>query len=255
MENVISVENVSMVFNLANERIDSIKEYIIRALKGNLNYEPFVALKDVSFQIGRGESVGIVGANGSGKSTVLKCISGIYKPTRGKIRTKGLLAPLIELGAGFDGDLTARENIYLNSAIMGLNQKFVESKFDEIVDFSELRPFLDVAVKNFSSGMAARLGFALASVVNPEILIVDEILGVGDAAFQKKCGEKMEQLRSNNATMLLVSHDINQVKAQCDRAIWLKKGVLVMDGNALEVCEAYENWTKNHSAFESEASS
>ncbi len=252
MEYIIKVEDVSIVFNLANERVDSIKEYLIRMLKGNLNYEPFEALKNVSFKIAKGETVGIVGANGSGKSTLLKCISGIYKPTKGKIKTKGLIAPLIELGAGFDGDLTARENIYLNSAIMGLDKDFVEKKFDEIVAFSELEKFLDVAVKNFSSGMTARLGFALASVVEPEILIVDEILGVGDAAFQNKCTEKMEQLRGNNATMLMVSHDINQVKSMCNRAIWLRKGVLVMDGKALEVCQAYEEWAKVHSAFESE---
>lgn len=252
MDPVIQVNHVTVKFNLANERVDSIKEYMLRLVKGELNFSPFEALRNVSFIIQRGESVGIIGGNGSGKSTLLKCISGIYHPTSGSVQTKGLIAPLIELGAGFDGDLTARENIYLNCAVMGLNKKFVDRKFDEIVAFSELESFLDVAIKNFSSGMTARLGFSLASIIEPEILIVDEILGVGDAPFQKKCAHKMEELLSNNTTMLLVSHDIEQIKSMCSRALWLKHGELVMDGACDEVCAAYKAWSCTHSAFENE---
>ena len=249
---VIEANQVSVRFNLAKERTDSIKEYILKLIRGKLNYTPFEALKNVSFQIRKGESVGIVGGNGAGKSTLLKCISGIYRPTSGSVHTRGLIAPLIELGAGFDGDLTARENIFLNGAVMGLDKKFVEEKFDEIVAFSELEDFLDVAIKNFSSGMTARLGFSLASIIEPEILIVDEILGVGDAAFQKKCSRKMEELLRGQATMLLVSHDIGQVRALCSRALWLRHGQLIMDGSANEVCDEYENWSHSHTAFEKE---
>lgn len=242
MSYAIQVDSVSITFNLNEERVDSIKEYILRFLQGKLHYRKFEALKNISFDIRVGESVGIIGKNGSGKSTLLKAICGIYEPNTGGISTNGLIAPLIELGAGFDGELTAAENIYLNSAIMGLDKDFVNEKYAEIVDFSELHDFLNVPVKNFSSGMIARLGFALASIISPDILIVDEILGVGDAQFQKKCASKMDELRSNNATMLFVSHDISAVKEICNRIIWISNGEIKMDGSVEEVCSAYEEY-------------
>lgn len=249
-QNAIEVKNVTMRFNLASEKTESIKEYFVKLLKKQLMYEEFVALKNVSFNVRKGEAVGIVGANGSGKSTLLKCISGIYAPSEGCVLLDGSIAPLIELGAGFDPDLTARENVYLNGAVMGFEKEFVQSKYQEIVDFSELHNFMDVPIKNFSSGMAARLGFSIATLVKPEILIVDEILGVGDVAFQKKCHEKMNDLRSGGTTMLFVSHTIEQVKGICDRAIWLKKGEKVMEDNAEIVCNEYTKWAETHSAFE-----
>ncbi len=248
--NVIEVNNVSMRFNLASEKTESIKEYFIKFLKRKLMFNEFYALKNVSFSVSQGESVGILGANGSGKSTLLKCISGIYPPTEGSIMVEGSIAPLIELGAGFDPDLTARENVFLNCAVMGFDKKFAVSKYEEIVDFSELSKFMDVPVKNFSSGMNARLGFAIATLVKPNILIADEILGVGDAAFQEKCERKMNELRGSGTTMLFVSHKIEQVQKICNKAIWLKHGQLVMQGDSEEVCKAYAEWSKEHSAFE-----
>jgi ABC-type polysaccharide/polyol phosphate transport system ATPase subunit len=247
---IVDVDNVKLVFNLASEKTDSFKEYVVKLIKGQLNYQEFVALDNISFHIRRGESVGLIGANGSGKSTMLKCIAGIYKPTNGKITVKGNIAPLIELGAGFDSELTARENIFLNGAVMGLSKSFMEKKFDEIVEFSELTSFLDVPIKNFSSGMTARLGFAIATIVQPEILIVDEVLAVGDAAFQIKCKQKMFELRSGGTTMLFVSHDIVQVKEICDRAVWLSHGKMILEGKSKDVCEKYQEWSLHHSAFE-----
>lgn len=249
-KNIILVEHLSMKFNLANERTESLKEYLVKFLKGKLNYSEFWALKDVSFKIKSGETVGILGANGSGKSTLLKCICGIYPPSGGKITVDGSIAHLIELGAGFDPDLTARENIFLNGAVMGFSKNFMKEKYDEIVDFSELKQFMDIPIKNFSSGMHARLGFSAATIVQPDILIVDEILGVGDAAFQEKCHKRMETLRSNGTTMLFVSHSLPQVRELCSKAIWLKRGIKIMDGESKEVCDAYEEWSKHHSAFE-----
>lgn len=249
-KNIIVVENLSMKFNLANERTESLKEYLVKFLKGKLNYSEFLALQDISFKIKKGETVGILGANGSGKSTLLKCICGIYPPSEGKIMVHGSVAPLIELGAGFDPDLTARENIFLNGAVMGFSKNFMEGKYDEIVEFSELKQFMDIPIKNFSSGMHARLGFSAATIVQPDILIVDEILGVGDAAFQEKCHKRMEIMRANGTTMLFVSHSLPQVRELCSKAIWLKRGIKIMDGKSKEVCDAYEEWSKHHSAFE-----
>jgi len=247
---VIEVNHVSMKFNLASEKTESLKEYVVKLLKRRLLYEEFYALKDVSFIVEKGTCLGILGANGSGKSTLLKCISGIYPPTSGSIGIKGTIAPLIELGAGFDPDLTARENIFLNGAVMGFSKDFIEDRYQEIVDFSELAQFMDVPVKNFSSGMHARLGFSIATLVKPDILIVDEVLGVGDAAFQKKCALKMDELRSGGTTMLFVSHTLPQVVKLCNKAIWLRRGELVMEGDAADVCKEYSVWSESHTAFE-----
>lgn len=238
-QKVIEVNNLSIRYNKSTERVDNIKEYIIRKLKGQMKFEEFWALNDVSFSIGKGETVGIIGFNGSGKSTLLKVIAGVLKPAKGEVNVYGRVAPLIELGAGFDPDLSARENIFLNGAVLGYNRKQMENLFEEIVEFSELRDFLDVPVKNFSSGMQARLGFSIATSVIPDILIVDEVLGVGDYKFQKKCHDRMQKIISSGATVLFVSHSINQVKEICKRAIWVDSGKIVMDGPVEEVCDCY----------------
>lgn len=238
-QKVIEVENLSIRYNKSSERVDNIKEYIIRRLKGQMKFEEFWALNDVSFSIGKGETVGIIGLNGSGKSTLLKVIAGVLKPAKGNVSVYGSVAPLIELGAGFDPDLSARENIYLNGAVLGYNRKRMEELFEEIVEFSELRDFLDVPVKNFSSGMQARLGFSIATSIIPDILIVDEVLGVGDYKFQEKCHNRMQEIISSGATVLFVSHSINQVKEICKRAIWVDGGKIVMDGPVEEVCDCY----------------
>lgn len=237
---VIDVKNVSMRFNLATEKTDTIKEYFVKLIKGKLLFNEFYALNDVSFSIKKGESVALIGRNGSGKSTMLKIIAGVMKPSKGSVGVYGSVAPMIELGAGFDPDLTARENIFLNGAVLGYDRKFMEQHFDSIVDFAELREFIDVPVKNFSSGMVARLGFAIATEVKADILIVDEVLAVGDYAFQQKCMDRMNALLSGNTTLLFVSHDINNVKKLCKRAIWLDGGKTVMDADSETVCEAYQ---------------
>lgn len=229
-----------MRFNLAKERTDTLKEYTLKLLKGQLKYDEFWALQDVSFTLNKGESLALIGRNGSGKSTMLKIIAGVLAPTKGKVMVRGNIAPLIELGAGFDLDLTARENIYLNGAIMGFDRKFMNRHFDEIVDFSELHEFLDVPVKNFSSGMVARLGFSVATIVSSEILIVDEVLSVGDAAFQTKCEDRMGKLLSNGTTLVFVSHSAEQVKKLCQKAVWLEHGVIQQMGDCTEICDAYE---------------
>lgn len=249
-DNIIEVKNISMNFRLPKEKIGSLKEYVVKYLKGSLQYDDFFALKDVSFKVKKGDTVGILGANGSGKSTLLKCICGVYPPSKGEIIVRGSIAPLIELGAGFDPDLTARENVFLNGAVMGFEEKFMKERYEDIVEFSELRQFMDLPIKNFSSGMFARLGFSAATIVQPDILIVDEILGVGDAAFQRKCHERMEKMRSNGTTMLFVSHSLDQVKELCSKAIWLRRGMKVMDGDAEKICDEYEKWSSEHTAFE-----
>lgn len=241
-ENIkISVNDVWIRFNLASERVDNIKEYVIKILKRQLMFQEFMALKGISFEVKAGESWGFVGTNGSGKSTLLKTISGILKPYKGSVQVNGTISPLIELGAGFDGNLTARENIFLNGSVLGYSEKFLKEKFDEIVDFAELRDFLDVPIKNFSSGMAARLGFAIATTVKPDILICDEVLAVGDFKFQEKCEQRMNKLLSGGTTLLFVSHSIEQVKRMCQKAIWIDHGEMKMIGNAEEVCNAYSN--------------
>ena len=231
---MIEVNNVSMRFNMAKEKHESLKEYFLAAVQGKLQFEEFYALRDVSLTVHKGEFHGIIGLNGSGKSTLLKVISGVFKPTAGNVVVHGSIAPLIELGAGFDMDLTARENIYLNGTVLGLTPKYIDEKFDEIVDFSELREFLDVPLKNYSSGMVARIAFAIATITKPDVLIADEILSVGDFMFQEKCEERMRQLMSGGTTVLLVSHSIGQIERMCDHVTWLEKGRVKMQGEAAE---------------------
>lgn len=223
-ENIIEVNNVSMRFNLAEEKTDTVKEYILKLLTGKLRFNEFYALKNVSFNVKRGESVALIGKNGSGKSTMLKCIAGVLYPTTGSIEVRGSIAPLIELGAGFDPDLTARENIYLNGAVLGHDRKYMDEHFQSIVDFAELWDFIDVPVKNYSSGMVARLGFSIATEVKADILVVDEILSVGDFRFQEKCQARMEQLMGEDTTLLFVSHSEDQVLNLCQKAVWFDHG-------------------------------
>ena len=236
---MIETKSVSMMFNLSKDKIIGLKEYVIKALKRQLFYEEFWALKDVSFTVGKGEVFGVMGLNGAGKSTLLKIIAGVFKPTTGTVTVKGELAPLLELGAGFDQETSARDNIYMNGAMFGHPPQYMEERYDEIIDFAELREFEDVALKNFSSGMTARLGFAVATCVQPDILIVDEILGVGDYKFQEKCEERINNMISNGATVLLVSHNVKTIQEMCSRAILLKKGETVCVGDVDEVCRIY----------------
>lgn len=238
-DTIIAVENVSMMFNKSTERIDNIKEYFVKLIQKQLFFQEFWALRDVSFSIKRGEAVGIVGLNGSGKSTILKIIAQVIKPTNGSVKVHGTIAPLIELGAGFDMDLTAKENIYLNGAVLGFSRTQMREKFESIMDFAELWEFVDSPIKNFSSGMVARLGFSIATFSTPDILIVDEILGVGDYKFQEKCQKRMASIMNQGATILFVSHSTKQVRELCSRAIWLEKGKLILDGQVDEVCAQY----------------
>lgn len=240
MDNIIEVKNVSMRFNLEKDKTDTIKEYLLKIVKRQLRFSDFYALKDVSFSVERGDSVALIGTNGSGKSTMLKLIAGVMYPTSGSVSIGGNIAPLIELGAGFDLDLTARENIFLNGAILGHNRAFMQSQFDEIVDFAELHQFVDVPIKNFSSGMVARLGFSIATQVRADILVVDEILAVGDYLFQQKCYRRMEEMLAAGTTLLFVSHDAAQVKRMCKKAVWLDNGVMRAFGPAEEVCAQYQ---------------
>jgi len=239
-ESIISVRDVSMVFNLATEKVDSLKEYIIKILKKELMTQEFHALENVSLEIAPGDSVALIGVNGSGKSTLLKIIAGVMSPTRGTVSVRGTIAPMIELGAGFDPELTARENVYLNGAVLGYDRAFMNGHFNSIIDFAELWDFVDVPIKNYSSGMVARLGFAIATEVKADILIVDEVLSVGDFRFQEKCKERMEQMLSGGTTLLFVSHSAEQVRKLCKKAVWLKKGKVQMMGDADKVCAYYE---------------
>lgn len=236
---MVDVDHVTIRFNLANQKVDNLKEYVIRMMKKELMFQEFLAVKDVSFQVQRGEACAIIGNNGSGKSTILKAISGIIRPYKGSIRVNGRIAPLIELGAGFDGNLTARENIFLNGCILGHSEKYMQEHFEEIVDFAELWDFLDSPIKNYSSGMKARLGFAVATAADPDLLIVDEILSVGDIKFKRKCQDRITKMRENGTTLLYVSHSMNEVKKLCDKAVWLDKGVLRMVGDTSIVSAAY----------------
>lgn len=237
---VIEIKDLSMYFNLATERTDTLKEYMVKLLKGKLMFNEFCALKDINLSIRRGESVALIGVNGSGKSTLLKCIAGVLYPTSGSVQVHGDIAPLIELGAGFDMELTARENIYLNGAVLGYDREFMKEHFNSIVDFAELWDFIDVPVKNFSSGMVARLGFAIATEVSAEILVVDEILAVGDYQFQQKCKERMNRLMSDGTTLLFVSHDGQQVMELCQKAVWLEHGQIKRIGPACDVVKEYQ---------------
>lgn len=236
---IIDVNHVTIRFNMASEKIDNLKEYFIKLVTRKLMFQEFLAVKDVTFQVRQGEAWGLIGTNGSGKSTLLKAISGILKPYKGTITTNGFIAPLIELGAGFDQEMTARENIFLNGCVLGHTEQFMKEHFDEIVDFAELHDFLDSPLKNFSSGMRARLGFSIATMVKPEILIVDEILSVGDYKFRQKCAKRMEEMLSGGTTLLYVSHSIDEVRRLCDHALWIDKGVQRMQGDVETVCDAY----------------
>lgn len=241
MNEMIQVENVGMCFKATSEKITSFKEYCIKKLKGQIRYNEFWALKNVTFSVEKGDVFGILGLNGAGKSTILKVISGVLKPTEGMVKINGKIAPLIELGAGFDPELTARENIFLNGAILGYDDKFMKSIFEEIVNFSELHEFLDTPIKNFSSGMYARLGFAIATAVTPEILIVDEILGVGDFKFQEKCHNKIQSMMESGTTIILVSHSIDQIRALCNKGVILEKGHKIYEGSVNDLCNFYYN--------------
>lgn len=236
---IIRLSDVCVRFNKANMKIDNLKEYVVRVLKRELLFQEFIALDGVSLQIKRGESWGLVGTNGAGKSTLLKVISRILKPYKGEVVINGSVAALIELGAGIDPQLSARENIYLNGTLLGYTKAYIEKKFDEIVEFSELQDFLDSPVKNFSSGMKARLAFSIATAVEPDILIADEILSVGDIKFRKKCTERMQTMLKNGTTLLYVSHNMGSISKLCEKALWLDHGRPVMTGDAKEVCKAY----------------
>ncbi len=241
---VVDVKDVSMEFNLNQEKTDNLKEYVIKAIKKELRFQSFWALKHISLQIHKGEKVGFVGLNGAGKSTLLKIIAQVMKPTKGSVEVHGNMAPLLALGAGFDYNYTGSENIFLNGALLGHSKSYMKKRYDEIVEFSEIGDFIDVPVKNYSSGMKARLAFSIATSVNPDILILDEVLSVGDASFQKKSKERMNELMQGDVSLLFVSHSIGQVREMCDRAIWLDHGNLMMDGDVDEVCDAYLDFTK-----------
>lgn len=236
----ISVNNVSMMFNLNKDKITGLKEYVVKALRGQLFYEEFWALHDIRFDVRRGEVFGIMGLNGSGKSTLLKIIAGVFRPTKGSVAVSGEIAPLLELGAGFDPEFSARENVFMNGAMFGHPPKYMETRYKEIMDFSELWEFEDVPLKNFSSGMIARLGFAVATSVQPDILILDEVLGVGDYKFQEKCVTRIQDMILTGVTVLLVSHNIDTISEMCSRALLLKKGKIVCVGETDKVCQVYE---------------
>ena len=236
---MIEVQNVTMRFHMNSDRILSLKEFVTTALRGKLKYDTFTALEQVSFQVKRGETLGLIGRNGAGKSTMLKIISGILKPTEGEVHCYGNVVPMLELGSGFDFDLTGRENIFLNGAILGYSREFLESRYEEILAFSELGEFIHSPIRNYSSGMLARLAFSIATVVRPEILIVDEILSVGDADFQAKSRRRMTELMSGGATVLFVSHDLSQIREMCNRVIWLEHGRVKLCGETDEVCSVY----------------
>ena len=240
-EYAIEVDDVTMVFNMASEQLNSLKEYFIKLMRHELFFKEFHALEHVNFKVKKGEVIGLVGTNGSGKSTMLKIIAGVLEPTHGSVTVRGNIAPLIELGAGFDLELTARENIFLNGALLGYSKQFMEEHLDQIVDFAELRDFLDMPMKNYSSGMVARIAFAIATVVEPDILIVDETLSVGDVFFQQKCERRIQSfIDSGNVTVLFVSHSIEQVERICTSAVWIEKGHERMIGTVDEVCAAYK---------------
>lgn len=242
---IVEVKDVTMIFNMASESLGSLKEYFISLARHKLFFEEFRALKHISFDVHRGEVVGLVGTNGSGKSTMLKIIAGVLEPSEGGVKVHGNIAPLIELGAGFDPELSARENIYLNGALLGYTKEFIDANFDGIIEFAELKDFVDMPLKNFSSGMVARIAFAIATITEPDILIVDETLSVGDVFFQQKCERRIQHfIESGDVTVLFVSHSMEQVERICQRAVWIEKGDLRMDGPVDEVCKAYHDQFK-----------
>lgn len=239
-EPVIKVENVSILFNLNKEKVDNLKEYVIKVLKRKIHFTEFWALNDVSFTVNKGERLGVLGFNGAGKSTLLKTVAGVLKPTKGSVEVQGVIAPMIELGAGFDSNYTGKENIYLYGATMGYSKKYIEERYDEIVAFSELEKFMDVPIKNYSSGMRARLGFSIATAVEPEVLILDEVLSVGDARFRAKSEKKIVDMFDKGITVLFVSHNTDQVRRICNKAIIIDKGKVIANGDVNEVCDIYD---------------
>ncbi len=244
-DNLIEVKNVCMDFYMQSEKIDNMKEFFIKLLKGKIERQKKRILDNISFDVKRGESIGLIGHNGAGKSTLLKLITGIMKPTEGSIKVNGLVAPLLNLGAGFDFEATAKENIYLNGAILGYSSRELAKKYDEIVEFSELQDFMNVPLKNFSSGMVARLGFAIAIDVDPDILLVDEILSVGDENFRAKCAKKINELRNSGVTFVIVSHSMAQVKSLCQKVVWIEDSKMMAYGEAGEICDKYLEYCKN----------
>ena len=241
-EPMIVVDHVDMVFNMASEQLNSLKEYFIALIQGRLFFKEFKALEDISITVNRGDVYGIVGTNGSGKSTLLKIVAGVLEPSKGTCAINGSIAPLIELGAGFDMELTARENVYLNGALLGYKKEFIDENFDNIIEFAEIRDFVDMPLKNYSSGMVARIAFAIATATVPDILVVDEALSVGDFLFQEKCEKRINELvYDNDTTLLFVSHSIDQVERVCQKAMWIEKGHMRMNGDVHQVCEAYRN--------------
>jgi lipopolysaccharide transport system ATP-binding protein len=244
-EIAISVNHLTMEFKVTKDKIDTLKEYVIRTIKRNKKGKEKVrVLEDINFNVYKGDRVGILGFNGAGKSTLLKILAGIYEPTQGSITINGKVAPLLELGAGFDKNYTGKNNIYLNGAFLSMEEDFIKSKYDEILEFSELGEYINYPVKNYSSGMRAKLGFSVATLVEPDILIIDEILSVGDIKFKKKSSEKLKSMMSAGVTVLLVSHSIGQIREICDRCIWIEDGHLIMEGEANEICDAYERSAK-----------
>lgn len=242
-EPIVVVENASMVFNIANEKMQSLKEYFIKIARHELMFKEFVAVDNVSFTVNRGDVFGLVGTNGSGKSTLLKMIAGVLQPTTGTCTVKGSISPLIELGAGFDTELTALENIYLNGALLGYSRKFIAEHLNEIIDFAELRDFMQMPLKNYSSGMVARIAFAIATVTEPDLLIVDEVLSVGDFLFQKKCEDRINAMIENGTTVLIVSHSTEQIERLCSHALWIEKSKMKMIGSAEDVCNEYSKFS------------
>ena len=239
---MLSINHVTMNFRMVNDKIDSLKEYIVKLLQGKLVYNKLTVLDDITFTVEKGEVIGIIGRNGAGKSTLLKIISGVLQPTSGQVETFGNIVPMLELGAGFDAELSGKENIYLNGAILGYSEQFLNEKFDEIVEFSELGNFIEMPIRNYSSGMMARLAFSIATVVNPEILIVDEILSVGDVGFQNKSRARMMELMGGGTTVLFVSHSLNQIREMCSRVVWLENHKLYLMGETQSVCDAYQKF-------------
>ena len=245
---VLKVEHVGMKFNLSQEKVDDLKDYVIKLLKHQISYNEFWALKDINFTLNKGDRLGILGLNGAGKSTLLKVIAGVLKATEGTVTAKGKIAPLLELGAGFDQQYTGRENIYLYGAVLGFSKKFLDEKLDEIIEFSELGKFIDVPVKNYSSGMKSRLGFSINLCLDPDIMIVDEALSVGDKGFAEKCLNKMTELKEQGKTIIFISHNLRQVRSFCDSAMWIEGGMLREYGDIDEVCDHYADYVEyyNH---------
>ena len=241
-EQMLSINHVTMNFRMVNDKIDSLKEYIVKLLQGKLVYNKLTVLDDITFSVEKGEVIGIIGRNGAGKSTLLKIISGVLQPTSGQVETFGNIVPMLELGAGFDAELSGKENIYLNGAILGYSEQFLNEKFDEIVEFSELGNFIEMPIRNYSSCMMARLAFSIATVVNPEILIVDEILSVGDVGFQNKSRARMMELMGGGTTVLFVSHSLNQIREMCNRVVWLENHKIYLMGETQSVCDAYQKF-------------